>query len=489
MLKIIFIVSWIIGTLFARYLPVKSMETVTRRELRYEITDISYQSNNIKLSGWGFMYMQQHFTNSSTHDIFIQFENPFRTSRHQATLQPIDQTQLLRYGSVPRCSETAFNQQAMTCYYDYANVGFSVTVPLSTFELGQNYTAFLIIYGKKLNEYQKIPLYFPLDQPIKTKINDIEYQSISNLKDTEITIISQHVYARSGPSTSFPIHTSGANCSSAYLNRAYFRENTIYKQVLERYFDGTNTYYRVSANPSVCYLSRRRIVEGLTIKPVWIVSSYVQYGGTPLVVTSQLINTAPWLEITNPTIIENETFDYTKYIRAFDKEEGELTQKIKVLSNPFVNKAGVYSLMFEISDKYGFKATGIMTVTVIAPANTPPTITAEHRSVFRFQDFDIYENVYAFDLEDGNITDRISASGYVNTAELGENIVCYNVTDSHGATSNKCILVTVIKNPNNSIRFISFSAKNTAKHPWQYLTTIIERELLNLTPYLSETVK
>jgi hypothetical protein len=262
MLKIIFIVSWIIGTLFARYIPVKSMEVVTRRELRYEITDISYQHSNIKISGWGFMYMQQHFTNSFTHDIFIQFENEHGSSRHQATLLPIDQTQLLRYGRVPRCSDTEFYKQAMTCYYDYSNVGFTVTVPLSTFQLGRNYTAYLIIYGKKLNVYQKIPLYFPLEQPIKTKIGDVEYLSISNLKDTEITIISAHVYARSGPSTSFPIYRVGTNCSTAYLNRTYFKENTTYKHVLERYFDGTNTYYRVSADPSGCYLSRRRIVEG-----------------------------------------------------------------------------------------------------------------------------------------------------------------------------------------------------------------------------------
>ena len=153
MLKIILIVSWIIGTLFARYIPVKSMEVVTRRELRYEITDISYQHSHIKISGWGFMYMQQHFTNSSTHEIFIQFENEHGSSRHQATLLPIDQTLLLRYGSVPRCRNTEFYKQAMTCYYDYANVGFTVTVPLSTFQLEQNYTAYLIIYGKKLNVY------------------------------------------------------------------------------------------------------------------------------------------------------------------------------------------------------------------------------------------------------------------------------------------------------------------------------------------------
>lgn len=489
MLKIVFIVSWIIGTLFARYIPVKSMDVVTRRQLRYEITNIHYHNGNIHISGWGFMYMQQHFINSSTHDIFIQFENEYGSSRHQATLLPIDQTQLLRYGSVRRCRDNEFNAQAMTCYYDYANVGFSVSVPLSNFELGKNYTAYLIIYGKKLNVYQKIPLYYPLEQPITAKIGDIEYLSISNLKDTEITIISAHVYARSGPSTSYPIHRIGLNCSSAYLNRAYFRENTTYKQVLERYFDGTNTYYRISAASSVCYLSRRRIVEGTTIQPVWIVSSYVQYGGTPLMVTSKLINTSPWFEITHPTIYENESFDYRDYIRALDNEEGDLTEKITVNSNNFVNRAGVYSLTFEVVDKYGYKATGIMNVTVLAPLNTPPTITANNKSVYRYSVFDIYEDVYAFDLEDGNISDSLSASGNVDTTKIGDYIVCYNVTDSHGANSNKCIIISVIKNPNSNIRFISFNAKDTVKHPWQYLSNIFDRELKNIVPYVSKTLK
>lgn len=488
MLKIVFIVSWIIGTLFARYIPVKSMEIVTRRELRYEITDISYLNGNIKISGWGFMYMQQHFTNSSTHDIFVQFENEFETSRHQATLLPVDQTQLLRYGSVRRCKDTEFNQLAMTCYYDYANVGFTVNAELNTFKLDQSYTAYLIVHAKKLNVYQKIPLYFPLDQPIKTKIDDIEYLSISNLKDTEITVISAHVYARSGPSTSFPIYSVGSNCSTAYLNRAYFREYTTYEHVFERNFDGTNTYYRVAGDPSGCYLSRRRIVEGTQLKPVWIVSSYVQYGGTPLLVTSRLINTPPWFEINHPTISVNDYFDFYEHIRAFDQEEGDLSEKIRVVSNPFENKAGVYSLIFEVSDKYGFISIGIMIVTVLEPLNTLPTILANDQYIYRFSTFDPYEDVYAFDVEDGNISDLLSVSGEVDTSEVKENIVCYNVTDSFNATATKCIIVSVINNPNNRIRFISYNAKSTAKYPWQYLGNIIDRELLNSVPYLSKTI-
>jgi hypothetical protein len=489
MLKIVFIVSWIIGTLFARYIPVKSMDVVTRREMRYEVTDISYDTQNLKITGWGFMYMKQHFINASTHDIFIQFENEFENYRFKAVLSPVDQTQLLRYGNAPRCKDSDFNQHPTQCYYDYANVGFTVSVPLSSFVLNRNYTAYLIVHAKQMNLFQKIPLFYPINQPIKTKIQDIEYSSISYLKDTEIVIIAAHVYARSGPSTTHPIYTYGTNCSTAYLNRTYFRENTTYKSVLERYFDGTNTYYRVSADPSVCYLSRRRIVEGNMLKPVWIVSSFVQYGGTPLMITSQLINTAPWLEITNPIIYKNDLFDYKSYIKAFDKEEGEISEKIQVLSNTFENKAGVYPITFEVSDKYGYKASGIMSVTVLEPINTPPTITAQNRTIVRYKEFDPLENVYAFDIEDGNITDQISVTGGVDKTTIGEYVICYHVTDSHGATSNKCIVVSVIKDPFSNARFISYHAKNTAKFPWPYLVHVLKRELLNVEPYINKIIK
>jgi hypothetical protein len=327
-----------------------------------------------------------------------------------------------------------------------------------------------------------------LEQPIKTKINDIEYLSISNLKDTEITIISAHVYARSGPSTSYPIHSIGANCSTAYLNRAYFRENTTYKQVLERHFDGVNTYYRVSANPSECYLSRRRIIEGTLIRPVWIVSSYVQYSGTPLTITSQLINTSPWFEVTHPTINVNEPFDYKNYISALDQEEGDLSDKIRIISNSYVDQAGVYPLVFEVSDKHGYTSTAIMNVTVVEPANIPPTIYANDTSVYRFATFDPYTDVNAFDVEDGNLTDRLSVSGEVDTSTVKEYTVCYFVTDSHGALATKCITVNVINNPNNRIRFISYKAKNTAKYPWQYLSYMFDRELLNNEPYISKII-
>lgn len=488
MLKIVFIVSWIIGTLFAKYIPVKSIQTVSRRELRYEITSIDYSTNQLIITGWGFTYMQQHYIDSSTHDIFVQFENESQTSRHKATLMSIDQTQLLRYGNAPRCKDNVYYQHANICYYDYANVGFTVSVPLDQFKQDLNYTAYLIIHSKKLNIFQKIPLYFPLDQPIKTKINDIEYQSISNLKDTEITIISAHVYARSGPSTSFPIYSIGTNCSTAYLNRAYFRENTVYKQVFERYFDGVNTYYRISANQSDCYLSRRRIIEGTLIKPVWIVSSYVQYSGTPLMITSRLVNTYPWFDINHPTIKLNDSFDYKEYISAYDKEEGDLSEKIRIISNSFENKAGVYALVFEVSDKYGYTSQAIMNVTVIEPANIPPMINAVDKSVYRFTSFDPYDDVYAFDVEDGDISDRLSVYGDVDTSQIKDNIVCYNVSDSHGALATKCIIVKVISNPGNKIRFISYKAKNTAKYPWQYLGHIMNRELMNIDPYMNKTI-
>jgi hypothetical protein len=206
-------------------------------------------------------------------------------------------------------------------------------------------------------------------------------------------------------------------------------------------------------------------------------------------ITTQLINTAPWFEIIHPVIYKNDSFDYKSYIKAFDKEEGDISKNIKVLSNPYINQTGVYSLTFEVADKYGYKTTGIMTVTVLEPLNTPPTITASNKSVNQFTQFDPYKEVYAFDLEDGNITDQMSASGDVDTTRIGENIVCYHVTDSHGASSSKCIIVTVMRNLNSVTRFISNNAKNTAKFPWQYFNNVLDRELLNKEPILSKTIR
>lgn len=488
MIKIIFIVSWIIGTLFARYIPVKSMEVVTRRELKYEITGLHYQNDKLSIQGWGFMYMRQHFTDVTTHDIYVQLENETESKRYKASLLPIDQTQLLRYGNVPRCKETEFNQHAMTCYYDYVNVGFAVSIPLSDLSFQKTYTMYLIVYGKRLNEYQKIPLYYPLQNPIITKIGDYEYHSISDLKETEISVISAHVYARSGPSTEYPVYRLGSNCSESALNRAFFRENTTYVNILDRYFDGTNTYFMVSADPSVCYLSRRRIVEGKSVKPVWIASGFVQYGGTPLIITSKLINTAPYFEIIHPSFEQGEYFDHTLYIRAFDEQEGELSHKINIISNPYVDKAGTYSLVFEVTDKYGYTTSGIMHVTVNEPLNTNPMILAEDKTVFRFSDFNAFENVFAYDVEDGDISHQLTVAGNVDVTRLKEYLLCYQVYDSHGADGQKCIIVKVIDPLHKKTRFISYKTKNTAKYPWQYLMNVLERETGNSIPYLVKII-
>jgi hypothetical protein len=165
-----------------------------------------------------------------------------------------------------------------------------------------------------------------------------------------------------------------------------------------------------------------------------------------------------------------------------------LSDKIRIISNSYVDQAGVYPLVFEVSDKHGYTSTAIMNVTVVEPANIPPTIYANDTSVYRFATFDPYTDVNAFDIEDGNLTDRLSVSGEVDTSTVKEYTVCYFVTDSHGALATKCITVNVINNPNNRIRFISHKAKNTAKYPWQYLSNMFDRELLNNEPYISKII-
>ena len=64
------------------------------------------------------------------------------------------------------------------------------------------------------------------------------------------------------------------------------------------------------------------------------------------------------------------------------------------------------------------------------------------------------KDVSAYDYEDGWLNDVISYTGYVDTWVLGEYPVTYYVMDSEGLIDTKTIIVKVIRNPREKIRYI-----------------------------------
>ena len=79
--------------------------------------------------------------------------------------------------------------------------------------------------------------------------------------------------------------------------------------------------------------------------------------------------------------------------------------------------------------------------------NHAPVITATNRSIVQGTKFNPKDQVSATDQEDGNITNKIEViTNTVDIDKVGDYEVTYQVTDAHGVTTTKTIIVTVTEN-------------------------------------------
>ncbi|MGL4850990.1 MAG: immunoglobulin-like domain-containing protein [Clostridium sp.] len=159
-------------------------------------------------------------------------------------------------------------------------------------------------------------------------------------------------------------------------------------------------------------------------------------------------NSAPVLEgVENKTIKLNSSFDKMAGVKATDKEDGDLTSKIKVTGDVDTTKAGTYNLTYEVADKEGLKATAkrVITVKENAPVvDEKPVITGvKNRTIKLNSSFDKMAGITANDKEDGVLTNKIKVDGEVDTTKAGNYILTYSVTDSKGQTTTESCVITV----------------------------------------------
>lgn len=122
----------------------------------------------------------------------------------------------------------------------------------------------------------------------------------------------------------------------------------------------------------------------------------------------------------SPYIVDNtlilqvgDTLDITKYYQAYDQEDGDVSDKVKVVNNPIVTNeekvmevAGKYTVDLSVMDSGGQIGIGKMEVLV----NEAPVIQGEERWFLENQEVDKVEllsKVKASDKEDGDISDQI----------------------------------------------------------------------------------
>lgn len=84
-------------------------------------------------------------------------------------------------------------------------------------------------------------------------------------------------------------------------------------------------------------------------------------------------NEAPVISASDVSIYVGDNFDAKSLAKANDKEEGDLTKNIKVISdNVNTNKAGTYSVTYEVTDSKGLTTTKTITVKVLEKTVAKP---------------------------------------------------------------------------------------------------------------------
>jgi VCBS repeat-containing protein len=129
---------------------------------------------------------------------------------------------------------------------------------------------------------------------------------------------------------------------------------------------------------------------------------------------------------------------------AIDPEDGLLTPQIFGIVD--IQTPDIYTLTYSVTDSHGNSASTIRIVTVLP--NNPPSITlsGENPQVIRQGSTYAELGATATDPEDGDLAVQIDSSA-VDIDVVGEYIVVYSVTDSHGNVASVNRTVTVVPSP------------------------------------------
>ena len=203
-----------------------------------------------------------------------------------------------------------------------------------------------------------------------------------------------------------------------------------YVPVLSSQRVGNDTWYKVPVS-----LSDNNNVYGYTL------ASYSNYIRVDLA-TPIIENTKPVIVAENKTIEEKDSFNPKDKVTAYDNEDGDLTNKIEVVSNKVdTNNPGNYEVVYKVQDSMNEVATKTITVTV--KENSAPEIIANDKTIIEGEEFDELKGVTAKDKEDGDLTSKIKVKENTVKETKGTYKVVYEVSDSKGKTTTKEIKVVV----------------------------------------------
>ncbi len=147
--------------------------------------------------------------------------------------------------------------------------------------------------------------------------------------------------------------------------------------------------------------------------------------------------------IDNKTISLGDSFDLLKGVKAYDAEDGDLTDLIVIDGSLNTSKPGDYDLVYSVIDNNRFRYSKKITIKVVG--ESIPVIKASTITISEGKEFKPLEYVSASDIIDGDISSNIEVIfNNVDTKVVGIYKVIYQVINSKGIVSKKEVDVNVV---------------------------------------------
>ena len=129
--------------------------------------------------------------------------------------------------------------------------------------------------------------------------------------------------------------------------------------------------------------------------------------------------------------------------KAIDSYEGNLTDKVETEKIEIDETS--YNILYKVQDSSGNKAEKIRKIVIVD--DVPPVITLNGNATMTVYLNDTYKEkgAKAEDEKDGDLTDKISIEGDVDTSKTGKYTITYKVKDKSGNEAIKKRTVTVAK--------------------------------------------
>ena len=139
------------------------------------------------------------------------------------------------------------------------------------------------------------------------------------------------------------------------------------------------------------------------------------------------------------TIYQGTSYNEPGY-KAYDNKKNDLTQQVTVKNNLDTDTIGTYTIVYSLNNKRI-----IRTVNVVAKPDFATTIhlSGDKNIYLKVGDSFTDPGYTAIDAIDGDLTDKVTITGSVDTSKKGVYRVIYSVVNSSGVTASETRTIIV----------------------------------------------